>query len=145
MRLTRVLALVSLTLFVASCASTPSARTCGIIGGLLGGGGGFAAGNEAGGSAAGAGGAVLGGVVVGILIGHGLVVAISTGVEAQASISIGFFDTAPNFVPFGFQQLQLNWELVLIPMLIGLAAVAGYIPGMTAYRTDVAKSLSATP
>jgi len=64
-RLTRVLALASLTLFVASCASSPSARTCGIIGGLLGGGGGFAAGNEAGGSAAGAGGAVLGGVLVG--------------------------------------------------------------------------------
>jgi outer membrane protein OmpA-like peptidoglycan-associated protein len=59
------LALASLTLFVASCSSTPSARTCGIIGGLLGGGGGFAAGNEAGGSAAGAGGAVLGGVLVG--------------------------------------------------------------------------------
>jgi outer membrane protein OmpA-like peptidoglycan-associated protein len=64
-RLTRVLALASLTLFVASCASSPSARTCGIIGGLLGGGGGYAAGQEAGGAGAGAGGAVLGGVLVG--------------------------------------------------------------------------------
>jgi outer membrane protein OmpA-like peptidoglycan-associated protein len=64
-RLNRVLALASLTLFVASCSSTPSARTCGIIGGLLGGGGGFAAGNEIDGTAAGAGGAVLGGVLVG--------------------------------------------------------------------------------
>jgi len=64
-RLTRVLALGSLALFMASCSSTPSARTCGIIGGLLGGGGGFAAGNEVSGSAAGAGGAVLGGVLVG--------------------------------------------------------------------------------
>jgi len=64
-RLTRVVALASLTLFMASCASTPSARTCGIIGGLLGGGGGYAAGDAAGGSAAGAGGAVLGGVLVG--------------------------------------------------------------------------------
>jgi OOP family OmpA-OmpF porin len=59
------LALASLTLFVSSCASSPSARTCGIIGGLLGGGGGFAAGNEVGGTGAGAGGAVLGGVLVG--------------------------------------------------------------------------------
>jgi len=64
-RLTRVLALASLTLLVASCSSTPSARTCGIIGGLLGGGGGYAAGNEIGGTGPSAGGAVLGGVLVG--------------------------------------------------------------------------------
>ena len=32
-------------------------------------------------------------------------------------------------------------ELLLIPVLILLSIVVGLIPGMAAYRTDVAKSL----
>jgi len=59
------LALASLTLFVASYASTSSARTCGIIGGLQGAGGSYAGGNETAGTASSAGGAVLGSVLVG--------------------------------------------------------------------------------
>ena len=37
------------------------------------------------------------------------------------------------------------YELILIPGLIVLAALAGYLPAMSAYRTDVAKALSASP
>jgi putative ABC transport system permease protein len=44
----------------------------------------------------------------------------------------------------GFLQF-VNYELVIIPGLILLATLVGYLPAMAAYRTDVAKSLSATP
>ena len=88
----------------------------------------------------------VGGGLLGILLGHSLVAVIAPWVEMKASVNIGFFDTAPGFtVPIGSYVLKLSWELVLIPGLIVLASIAGYIPGMTAYRTDVAKSLSATP
>ncbi len=33
-------------------------------------------------------------------------------------------------------------ELVLVPVLIALASLVGFVPGMTAYRTDVARTLS---
>jgi putative ABC transport system permease protein len=33
-------------------------------------------------------------------------------------------------------------ELVLFPILIGMATLVGFLPGLTAYRTDVADSLS---
>ena len=33
-------------------------------------------------------------------------------------------------------------ELVLLPALIALASLVGFVPGMTAYRTDVARTLS---
>jgi putative ABC transport system permease protein len=36
-------------------------------------------------------------------------------------------------------------ELVLIPGLIALASLVGYLPAVIAYRTDVARSLVATP
>jgi putative ABC transport system permease protein len=36
-------------------------------------------------------------------------------------------------------------ELALVPGLILLAAAAGYLPAMTAYRTDVAKALATSP
>ena len=44
----------------------------------------------------------------------------------------------------GFLQF-VGYELVIIPGLIALASVVGYLPAMAAYRTDVAKALSATP
>jgi len=33
-------------------------------------------------------------------------------------------------------------ELVLFPVLIGMASLVGFLPGLTAYRTDVADSLN---
>jgi putative ABC transport system permease protein len=47
-------------------------------------------------------------------------------------------------VSVGLLQFRLI-ELVLIPGLIVLASAVGYLPAMTAYRTDVARSLTATP
>ena len=31
---------------------------------------------------------------------------------------------------------------MLLPVLIGFASLVGFVPGMTAYRTDVAQTLS---
>ena len=36
-------------------------------------------------------------------------------------------------------------KLILIPGLVLLASAVGYLPAMSAYRTDVAKSLITTP
>ena len=47
-------------------------------------------------------------------------------------------------VSVGFLQF-VGYELVIIPGLIVLAAVVGYLPALAAYRTDVAKALQRNP
>jgi putative ABC transport system permease protein len=70
-----------------------------------------------------------GGGLLGIALGHGLVFAAAPFVEAETGILIN---------PFAFEPM----ELVLLPALIALASLVGFIPGLTAYRTDVAKALA---
>lgn len=71
----------------------------------------------------------LGGGLLGLLLGHGLVVAATPLIESRAGIIMN--------------PLQFDWlELILFPALMAMSAVAGFLPGMTAYRTDVADSLS---
>jgi ABC-type lipoprotein release transport system permease subunit len=74
----------------------------------------------------------LAGGVAGWAVGHGLITALSPWIVQRTGVSVG----ALQFV---------GYELVIIPGLIVLASVVGYLPALTAYRTDVAKSLSATP
>jgi putative ABC transport system permease protein len=69
------------------------------------------------------------GGVFGLILGHGLVFVAAPIVESKSGILIN---------PFAFETM----ELVLLPLLIVLASLVGFVPGMTAYRTDVAKSLS---
>ena len=71
----------------------------------------------------------VGGGLLGMLLGHGLVFLAAPIVEAKSGLIIN---------PFAFEPM----ELVLIPALIVLASLVGFIPGMTAYRTDVAKALA---
>ena len=71
----------------------------------------------------------VGGGLLGLALGHGLVFAAAPYVEAEASLVMD---------PWKFETI----ELVLIPVLIGLASLVGFIPGMTAYRTDVARALA---
>ncbi len=75
----------------------------------------------------------LGGGLLGWLLGHAMIGAISPWIEAETGVMIGFLQ----FVP--------KYELILIPGLILLASLVGFLPALAAYRTDVAKSLSATP
>jgi putative ABC transport system permease protein len=75
--------------------------------------------------------ATLGGAA-GFLLGHGLIGLLSPFIAAQTGVPIGLFQFVPT-------------ELLLIPGLILLATLAGYVPALFAYRTDVAKALSASP
>ena len=70
----------------------------------------------------------LGGGILGIVIGHGLVWAISPFIMEYSNVMVRFWD------------FQLA-ELILIPGLIAMASVVGYLPAVIAYRTDVAQSL----
>ncbi len=94
----------------------------------------------------------VGGGLLGWCLGHGLVVAASPAIEAQTGVAMGFFDLAPavNVLEMVGVEVSADWmqrwfmvspELLLIPVLILLSIVVGLIPGMAAYRTDVAKSL----
>jgi putative ABC transport system permease protein len=68
------------------------------------------------------------GALFGMLLGHGLVVVAAPLLEAKTGLLIN---------PWAFEK----WELVLLPAMVCLASAIGIIPGMTAYRTDVAKAL----
>jgi putative ABC transport system permease protein len=74
----------------------------------------------------------LGGGAVGWLLGRGLIAALSPIIVAQTGVSIGL---AP----------LMASELLLIPGLVVLATLVGYLPAMSAYRTDVARALASAP
>ena len=96
----------------------------------------------------------LGGGLLGWVMGHGLNVAIGPVVESQTGVGVGFFDLAPpipvvgyfvgdsaSFLPTSILELSVSPELLLIPGLILLAILVGVYPAISAYKTDVAKSL----
>jgi putative ABC transport system permease protein len=71
----------------------------------------------------------LGGGLIGILLGHGLIGLAGPYVVQRTGIVLS---------PFEF-----DWqELVLIPALVVLASLVGFLPALAAYRTDVAKALA---
>jgi putative ABC transport system permease protein len=74
----------------------------------------------------------LGGGALGLLLGHALIGALAPVIVEQTGVTVGLLQ---------FRAI----ELILIPGLIVLASLVGYLPAMTAYRTDVARSLTATP
>ncbi|MGL4595626.1 MAG: ABC transporter permease [Thermoguttaceae bacterium] len=71
----------------------------------------------------------VGGGLIGLLIGHGLIAAIGPIISGAVMVVVN---------PFSFQPA----ELILIPGLILLASIVGYLPAVIAYRTDVAQSLN---
>jgi putative ABC transport system permease protein len=71
---------------------------------------------------------VLGGMA-GVLLGHVLLGVASPYVEARTGVTLGLF--------------QFDWqEIVIIPALVALASLVGFLPAVSAYRTDVAKALA---
>ncbi len=70
------------------------------------------------------------GGVSGVLISHSLVAACSPLIVYYTG------------VPVAMLQFEMV-ELAIIPTLLVLATIVGYLPAMTAYRTDVVKGLSA--
>ncbi len=71
----------------------------------------------------------LGGGIIGLLLGHGLVLAAAPMVEIRTGLLMN---------PWTFEPL----ELVIFPVLLVLGSLVGLLPGLTAYRTDVAEALS---
>ena len=74
----------------------------------------------------------LGGGLLGLVLGHGLVAAMGPMIAEQTGVAVGLL------------QFRMT-ELILIPGLLVLASMVGYLPAVAAYRTDVARSLTAHP
>lgn len=71
----------------------------------------------------------LGGGLIGILLGHGMIGLASPYVVDRTGIALSLF--------------EFDWqELILIPGLVILASLVGFLPALAAYRTDVAKALA---
>ena len=71
----------------------------------------------------------VGGGLLGWLIGHGLAVIAAPWLIEQTGLLINPWAVNP-------------WEATLFPVLVGLAALVGFLPAMTAYRTNVADALN---
>jgi len=69
------------------------------------------------------------GGILGLVLGHGLVLVAAPFIQAETGLLIN---------PFAFEAI----ELVLFPVLLVLASLVGFVPAMTAYRTDVADALA---
>ncbi|MDX1948556.1 MAG: ABC transporter permease [Pirellulaceae bacterium] len=91
----------------------------------------------------------LAGGLVGWAAGHVGVTLFSPLIEDRTGVSVGFFNFEPSVAILSLLGVQSELadafrvpvELVLIPALILLAVIVGLWPALSAYRTDVAKSL----
>jgi putative ABC transport system permease protein len=87
----------------------------------------------------------LGGGALGWIAGHVLNAAANPWIEEQTGVSVGFLSFAPaiNVLELLDNEgiMNISPELLLVPALILLAIVVGFLPAMSAYRTDVAKAL----
>ncbi len=72
------------------------------------------------------------GGVAGLLLGHGMIWICSPLIADWTGVVVGLLQ---------FQSI----ELILVPGLVVLASAVGYLPALSAYRTDVARSLITTP
>lgn len=72
----------------------------------------------------------VGGGLLGVLLGHSIGALLSPLVEARTGIRIGLLTTHKD-------------ELWIIPGLILVGILAGLLPAVVAYRTDVSRSLAA--
>ena len=78
--------------------------------------------------------------------GHALNTVAGGEIEARTGVSVGFLSFAPPLKDLDLWGLGpiiglVSPELWLIPALILLAIIVGFLPALAAYRTDVAKSL----
>lgn len=93
----------------------------------------------------------LGGGLVGWAGGHLLIAAANPWIESQTGVAISPFDMAPPVDLLAYLssdpiiKLEISTEWILVPGLILLAIVVGFLPAMSAYRTDVAAALTANP
>jgi putative ABC transport system permease protein len=84
---------------------------------------------------------------LGWILGHGLNSALGPVVENQTGVPVGFLSFAP---PISIAEMtsglipipvSVSPEFLIIPGLMLLAVIVGIYPAISAYRTDVSKSL----
>ena len=85
--------------------------------------------------------AVIGGAV-GVILGHSAIGAFASVIADNTGVMIHFLEPAP---AADFGGWRVSPELVLIPALILLAILVGFLPALVAYRTDVSRALSQSP
>ena len=73
--------------------------------------------------------AIIGGLF-GWFLAHFAIYCASGYIEDQTGVQAGMFTTT-------------TYELAILPLVVGLALLAGLLPAMSAYRTDVGSNLSA--
>ena len=91
----------------------------------------------------------LAGGLLGWLVGHLGVWACSGLIEERTGVQVGFYDWEPAFRVLEWigmtgaaaENFTVPVESVLLPALILLAILVGIWPAISAYRTDVARSL----
>ena len=94
----------------------------------------------------------LAGGFLGWLAGHLLIGGLASPlIEDRTGVIVGLFDFAPKVNIFQLLSdspiidFGISSELLLVPALVLLAILVGFLPALSAYRTDVSKSLSASP
>jgi putative ABC transport system permease protein len=90
----------------------------------------------------------VGGGVAGWVMGHSLNGLASPIIERRTGVAVGFFDFAPSVNLYklmggvaDIEWMAVSSEVLLIPSLLILAVIVGFLPALAAYRTDVAGSL----
>ena len=94
----------------------------------------------------------LAGGALGWLLGHAVNGLMGPVIEDRTGVRVRFWDLAPPIdlldllgvkARIGWlEELPISIEILLIPALIVLAIVVGFLPSLAAYRTDVAKTLA---
>lgn len=87
----------------------------------------------------------VGGGLGGVLLGHGVIALLNPIITAKTGVSVGIAELATFRAHFFGRDWLVAWEGILVPALVALSALVGFLPAMSAYRTDVAKALSASP
>jgi putative ABC transport system permease protein len=92
----------------------------------------------------------VGGTLIGMLAAHTLNAAAAPRIEDLTGVQVGFLDLAPA-VPLSSLMMMrepLRWdpnispEIVVVLAMVVLAMIVGTIPAISAYRTDVSRSLA---
>ena len=92
----------------------------------------------------------LAGGLIGWLAGHALIGLASGKIEAETGVVVSALDLAPSMPELGYLlgpalTPKISVEIWLIPMLIVLAILVGFLPALSAHRTDVAEALQSSP